>query len=608
MRTPFLLLLLLLAGCGSSSSSAPPLPSAPAAPVVNVDADIKQLIFNWAEIPDATHYRLLANSDGHSGFTQVGLDIPAGTLSVNLPIAVHLHDFINALYMVQACNDIGCNGSSEVNAMNVMLDTIGYFKASNTGRTDHFGSSIAISLDGSTLVVGAPGERSNATGINGDQNDNLIQAGAGAVYVFRFDGTDWGQQAYIKPSNSPGGRFGHSIAVSSDGNTLAVGAYAEDSNATGINGDQNDNSAATSGAVYLFRFDGTEWSQHDYIKASNTDVGDMFGHSVALSEEGDTLAVGAWGEDSNATGINGDQNDNSASGAGAVYVFRFDGTEWSQHEYVKASNAGSADAFGKRIAVSADGNTLAVGAVREESAATSINGDQLDNSAPNAGAAYVFRFDGMNWSQQAYIKASNTDSKDFFGGDIAISADGNTLAVGAEGEKSEATGINGNQNDNSAILSGAVYIFRFDGAGWFQEAYAKASNSEEGDYFGLDVTLSGDGNTLAVGAPFESSNAVGTNGDQNDNSNGASGAAYIFAFDGFEWTQITYIKHPHPLVDPWISSRMQFGLSILLSVDGNNLFIGAPYENSAATGVNGDPSTLFTFSSSSAETGAVYFH
>ncbi len=72
----------------------------------------------------------------------------------------------------------------------------------------------------------------------------------------------------------------------------------------------------------MYTRSGTTWSQQAYVKASNTGVGDQFGHSVPLSADGSTLAVGAWFEDSAATGINGNQADNSASGAGAVYVYR----------------------------------------------------------------------------------------------------------------------------------------------------------------------------------------------------------------------------------------------------------------------------------------------
>jgi len=110
--------------------------------------------------------------------------------------------------------------------------------------------------------------------------------------------------------------FGYSVAL--DGDTLAVGAYGEDSSARGINGNQSDNSASGSGAVYVFTRAGTTWTQQAYIKASNTETYDQFGWSVAL--DGDTLAVGARGERSSARGINGNQSDNTASGSGAVYV------------------------------------------------------------------------------------------------------------------------------------------------------------------------------------------------------------------------------------------------------------------------------------------------
>src|SRR6185295_13476722 len=104
----------------------------------------------------------------------------------------------------------------------------------------------------------------------------------------------------------------------------------EDSNATGVGGNQNDNSATEAGAAYVFTrpAGGTTWSQQAYLKASNAEADDGFGESVALS--GDTLVVGAYGEDSNATGVGGDQTDELASDAGAVYVFTRSGSTWSQ--------------------------------------------------------------------------------------------------------------------------------------------------------------------------------------------------------------------------------------------------------------------------------------
>jgi len=518
----------------------------PEPPVVTVGAGLKQLVFSWADVAGAAHYKLYENPDGHSGFTQVGAIIPAGTLSVTMPIAVHLHDFPKALYIVEACNVGGCTGSSEVNAIDMALNAIGYFKASNTGAGDYFGGAVALSADGNTLAVGAHGEDSAATGINGDENDNSADF-SGAVYIFRFDGNDWHQQAYVKASvlgNDEG--FGSSVALSADGNALAVGDPYEHSAATGINGDESDRSAFEAGAAYIFRFDGAEWRRQAYIKASNTGggwpcgtaheepgcFGDRFGSSVALSADGNTLAIGAPHEDSPATGINGYQGDAWDLGegiigaeSGAAYLFRFDGTDWSQQAYIKASNTDGFDGF-SRVALSADGGLLAVGATGEDSNATGVNGDQDDNSAENAGAVYVFRFDGTDWSQQAYIKASNTDARDGFSR-VAISADGGLLAVGAGGEDSNATGVNGDQYNDMASVSAAAYLFRFDGTDWSQQAYIKASNTDASDGF-FRVAISADGGLLAVGAPGEDSNATGIAGDQNDNSSTSAGAVYVY--------------------------------------------------------------------------------
>jgi len=229
------------------------------------------------------------------------------------------------------------------------------------------------------------------------------------------------QQAYVKASNTYRlDRFGYSIALSGD--TLAVGAPEERSCATGVGGDQADNGCSAAGAVYIFIRDPltNTWSQQAYIKASNAEAQDRFGSSIALS--GETLAVGA-GEGSCATGIGGDQADNGCSAAGAVYVFTWDpvGQTWTQQAYLKASNSEAGDFFGLSIALS--GETLAVGAA-EGSCATDIGGDQANNSCSGAGAVYVFTRSpiGQTWTQQAYIKASNTDTFDKFSR-VALSGD-----------------------------------------------------------------------------------------------------------------------------------------------------------------------------------------
>ncbi len=306
--------------------------------------------------------------------------------------------------------------------------------------------------------------------------------------------------------------------------------------------------------------------QEAYIKASNPTWTGLFGGTVALSADGSTLAVSAGGEDSAATGIDGDQADHSAPRAGAVYVFVRSGAKWSQQAYVKASNTGAEDGFGT-VALSADGSTMAVVARGEDSAATGIDGDQGDNSASLAGAVYVFTRTGTTWKQQAYVKASNTGAGDLFGRSIALSADGSTLAVGATHEDSAATGIDGDQGDNSALNAGAVYVFTRTGTTWKQQAYVKASNTGAGDYFGSAVALSGDGSTLAVGAESEDSAATGIDGDQADNSAPDAGAVYVFARSGATWKQQAYVKAS--------STGRGFGQEVTLSGDGSTLAVGA---------------------------------
>jgi hypothetical protein len=126
-------------------------------------------------------------------------------------------------------------------------------------------------------------------------------------------------------------------------------------------------------------------------EADSSIYGPHAGAPVALSADGSILAVGAGNEASAATGIGGNQADNSAAAAGAVCMFKRSDTTWHQQAYVKASNTGANDSFGWSAALSADGSTLAVGATTEGSAALGINGNQADNSASNAGAVYVFR-------------------------------------------------------------------------------------------------------------------------------------------------------------------------------------------------------------------------
>ena len=301
-----------------------------------------------------------------------------------------------------------------------------------------FGTSVAVS--GDTLVVGQVGR----------VNDPYDY-----VYVYTRSGTIWNLQATINaPRSTYEDRydaFGSSVSLS--GNTLVVGAPGEASAATGINGNQTDNSAGGSGAAFIFTGNGSTWTQRAYLKASNTGAGDGFGSSVAIS--GDTVVVGAPYEASNATGVNGNQNDNSSNSCGAAYVFAGSGATWSQQAYLKASNTGSSDKFGGSVAIS--GDTVVVGARSEQSNAIGVNGDQTDNSAEGSGAAYVFMRNVATWSQRSYVKASNTGAGDGFGSAVAV--DGDTFVVGARGEGSSASGVNGNQQDNSVQNAGAAFMY-----------------------------------------------------------------------------------------------------------------------------------------------------
>lgn len=376
-----------------------------------------------------------------------------------------------------------------------------YLKSASPDSHDEFGASLAI--EGDTLAVGDWSDDSGSVGVNGNPADDTMP-GAGSVYIFARSGSTWSQQAYLKASN-PDQQDSFGISVALSGNTLVVGAEAEDSGATGVGGNQADNSAIDSGAAYVFVRNGTTWSQQAYLKASNTAAGDAFGHSVGLS--GDLVVVGAAREDSNATSINGNQADNSATDAGAAYAFSRSGSTWTQQAYLKASDARAGDSFGGSIGVS--GDTAVVGA---------------EGAGDLAGQAYVLVRSGTTWSQQALLTPSNAEHADLFGYRVAISGD--TVVVSSYYESSGATGVDGNSANNDATWSGAAYVFARSGATWSQQHYLKATNTEAFDHFGTGVAVSGV--TIVVGADTEDSNATGVNGNGADNSMAYSGAAYVF--------------------------------------------------------------------------------
>ena len=437
----------------------------------------------------------------------------------------------------------------------------------------------------------------------------------------RFD------EAYIKASNTEAqDYFSDGVAISADGNTLAVGARYEDSAASGVGGDETDNSIARSGAVYIFRRRGTTWAQEAYIKASNPSMDDQFGSVLTLSADGSRLVVGVGDEDSSATGVG-----SRVFGSGAVYTYQRTGTTWEFEAYIKAPTAHMFEYFGSSIAISADGTILAVGADGDSSPA-GVEGELI-----SSGAVYMYRHTGVTWEFTNYIKAPNADARDRFGFSVALSADGRTLGVSAIYEASSARGVDGDQDDNSAEYSGAVYVYQRTGGGWEFDAYIKASNTDADDRFGDALTLSADGTTLAVGTWLEDSAATRVGGDESDNSESFAGAVYVFRRQSGRWAQDAYIKasdtdtnhvfgekvklssdgsvlaatssgavHVYRRTDRWTHFTLMtgddgFGRTLGLSADGTTLAVGAYRDPSAATGVDGD-----RFDDSAPYSGAVY--
>lgn len=348
-----------------------------------------------------------------------------------------------------------------------------------------FGTAVAIS--GDLLVVGAAFEDIGTT------------ASAGAAYIFQRTGTTWNEVARVQaPVTSASALFGLSTAIA--GATIAVGAPGDD-----LAG------KADAGQVHVFVQSGTAWPLQQSVAAPNADAGDGFGTSVALSA--DTLLVGAPTEDGSASSTLGSPN-NTATDAGAAYVFVRSGTTWPIERYLKASDASATDNFGASVAI--DGDLAVVGAPKVD----------LDAAHTNTGAAYVESRSGTAWSELATLRGTQPLSEDKFG--IAVDVDANHIVVGVDSDDSSALGVDAAHN-TLASDAGAVYVFRGTGADWSVFHFVKASNPDAGDRFGNAVAV--DGDTFAVGAPLEDSSVGGIDtpgGQGNASASFNGGAAYIF--------------------------------------------------------------------------------
>ena len=251
-------------------------------------------------------------------------------------------------------------------------------------------------------------------------------------------------------------------------------------------------------------------------------------------------------------------------------VQRDDVAEFAAQAYLKASNAGAGDNF-HSVDLSADGNTMVVGAYSEKSSFDEVvsfdsqgspSDPKYDDDLVNrAGAVYVFEREvDLSWKQTAYLKANNVGESGF-GFLLDLSEDGENLAVSAMYE------------DSGSTDSGAVYVFVKEDNQWQQQEFVKASNVGKTDRFGSSIQLEGD--TLVVGAYVEDSSVSGIqNGNviTDNNSSTDSGAVYVFNRSETTWTQTAYLKGPSP------KSKDYYGIGVALYQ--NWLAVGAMNEDS----------------------------
>lgn len=312
------------------------------------------------------------------------------------------------------------------------------------------------------------------------------------------------------PGEADGDFAGASAALSADGSVGLIGAF-------GVDG-----AAADSGGVILVQRSGAGWTSQRLAPANGA-AGDRFGHATAMAGTGMLALVGA------PFAARG-----GLATAGAVYLYtRAQDGSWSESEIAPpALEAGAM--FGVALAASADGNRLLVGAGGE---------------GAGRGAAYLYTRNGPGWTVQR-IAASNGVEQDRFGfGGVALSRDGGTLVIGA----SRADVFSGGQIVNDA---GAVYVYRRDAAGTYQETRLAASAPFLRDMLGQSVAVSADGTMILAGAPGSSA---------------GRGRAMSFRWDGTAWTATQ-------VVPPQRFQNANVGLRVALSADGMLAAVAAPGE------------------------------
>ena len=392
-----------------------------------------------------------------------------------------------------------------------------YINNKNEPAGDKFGYGVAI--DGSMLVVGAPYDDGNPDEVGRADNQ-------GAAHPFQYtEGSVFPQTKLTEKSDiERDDRFGNSLGISGD--TVVIGAYRDDLVTTDSEG--VDIVVADSGAAYVAVYDEIEeaWKIDQNFKLTGDSVARTeFGYAVAIS--GDVVVVGAH------------KDNDKGRYAGAVYVFRNNGSLWVREDKLYPTEPQEGERFGSSVAI--DGDTIVVGA---------IYGGDGDISA---GSAYVFEYDDSAWVQVAKLMASPGVDDAKFG--YAVAIEGDTIIVGAP------------RHNDGVDVSGAAYVFRRGDDGTWNQPATKliGSNLSADARFGNSVAISG--NTAVVGAHKDDVL------DVNDNPLVDVGSVYVFRFDGSKWPEEVKL---FPSTDGFPDDSVdgdEFGYAVAIS--GDLVLVGA---------------------------------
>lgn len=276
-------------------------------------------------------------------------------------------------------------------------------------------SNLAAALDGDTLAVAT-----------------CEAVGGPVVYVFTRASGTWSQPVLVRPTGHPAGDrcatvLVAPISVALSGDRLALGVTSDASAATGIDGDQNDVSLPSSGAVHVFTRAAGAWAQEAYIKATIPQQDGLFGNAIALQDT--TLVVGSL-------------NESSGGELGAVYVYTRSST-WTPTAHLRSGQSGEV-LFGTSVAL--HGDVLAAGAPGASAA-----------GRYSAGLVFAYGRNGATWSPYAVVSAPSATSSGAFGTTIGLTDD--ALFAAALLDRSGGAGINGEGPDVPDPTTGAAYVF-----------------------------------------------------------------------------------------------------------------------------------------------------